>query len=376
MGENAVSNHTEQQKKPKHQAGRVDKNRKYDRRFKVLIVVMQIVLIVSIIMAVAIGPVTIPSFTVWKIALSHIPFLDQFISADWTNAHYNIVWEVRFPRVLLGVLVGAGLSLAGTGIQALVRNSLADPYILGVSSGASVGATLVILLGAFNVFGQYALSLAAFLGALITVVLVFSLAQVGNRISTTRLLLSGIALSMILSAVTDFIVISAPDDEKVHSALFWMMGSLVSANWELLPIISIAVVFTYIFLITQSRSLNLLLMGEETAVTLGLNIHIFRKMLIVVVSLLTGVLVAASGAIGFVGLMVPHIVRLLVGSDHKKVLTISLFIGALFMIWADVAARMLLAPEEIPIGVVTALTGGPFFIWLLRRSSYSFGGDG
>jgi len=282
---------------------------------------------------------------------------------------------VRFPRVLLGVLVGAGLSIAGTGIQAIVRNSLADPYILGVSSGASVGATLVILLGAFSVFGQYALSLAAFLGALLSVILVFTLAQVGNRISTTRLLLSGIALSMILTALTDFIVISAPDDEKVHSALFWMMGSLVSANWETFPIIAVVVIASYIFLVSQSRSLNLLLMGEEAAVTLGLNINVFRKLLIVVVSLLTGVIVSASGSIGFVGLMIPHIVRLLVGSDHKKVLTISLFLGAIFMIWADVVARMLLAPEEIPIGVVTAIAGGPFFIWLLRRNAYSFGGD-
>lgn len=353
---------------------RIEKNQLYNKRFKMLLIVLPLGLILSIILAVALGPVTIPPLTVWKIALSHVPISDNFISADWTNAHHNIVWEVRFPRVLLGVMVGAGLSLAGTGIQALVRNSLADPYILGVSSGASVGATLVILLGAFNIFGQYALSFAAFLGALISVILVFSLAQVGGRISTTRLLLSGIALSMVLSAITDFIVISAPDDDKIHSALFWMMGSLVSADWEVLPIISIVVILTYLFLVSQSRSLNLLLMGEETAVTLGLNIHVFRKVLIVVVSLLTGVLVSASGAIGFVGLMIPHIVRLLVGSDHKKVLTISLFLGAMFMIWADVVARLLLAPEEIPIGVVTAIFGGPFFIWLLRRSSYSFGG--
>src|SRR5690625_4349706 len=241
---------------------------------------------------------------------------------------------VRFPRVLLGVLVGAGLSLAGTGIQAIVRNSLADPYILGVSSGASVGATLVILLGAFSVFGQYALSLAAFLGALLSVILVFTLAQVGNRISTTRLLLSGIALSMILTALTDFIVISAPDDEKVHSALFWMMGSLVSANWETLPIIAVVVIASYIFLVSQSRSLNLLLMGEEAAVTLGLNINVFRNLFIAVVSIFSIFIYSVSGSIGFVGLMIPHIVRLLVGSDHKKVRSIILFFVVIFMIWS------------------------------------------
>lgn len=346
----------------------------YNNRFKMLLFVLPVGLFLSIILAVALGPVMIHPFTVWEIALSHVPLLGNLATGDWTNAQQNIIWEIRFPRVLLGAIVGAGLSLAGTGIQALVRNSLADPYILGVSSGASVGATLVILVGAFDLFGQYALSFAAFLGALLSVFLVFSLAQVAGRISTTRLLLSGIALSMILGATTDFIVISAPDDDKIHSALFWMMGSLVGADWNTLPIVGIAVAVTFIFLLLQSRSLNLLLMGEETAATLGLNINVFQKVLIVIISLLTGVLVSASGAIGFVGLMIPHIVRLLVGSDHKKVLLISLFLGAVFMVWADVAARLLLAPEEIPIGVVTALSGGPFFIWLLRKSSYSFGG--
>lgn len=348
--------------------------RKQDIRFKVLMIILPIILILTIIFAVALGPVKIHPFVVWEVAMSHMPFIGDGIAGNWTNAEYNIVWQIRFPRVLLGVIIGAGLALAGTGIQALVRNSLADPYILGVSSGASVGATLVILVGLFDILGQYALSFAAFLGALLSVILVFYLAQVRGRISTTRLLLSGIALSMILSAVTDFIVISAEDDDKVHSALFWMMGSLVGADWKTLPIVGIAVALVFIFLVVQSRSLNILLMGEETAATLGLNIHTFQKVLIVVISLLTGVMVAASGSIGFVGLMIPHIVRLLVGSDHKKVLWTSLFLGAIFMVWADVAARLLLAPEEIPIGVITAIAGGPFFIWLLRRSNYSFGG--
>lgn len=371
MGSEAVSKESVQKTEKNKEEG---KNKKHNRRFKILLIILPIILFISIVMAVALGPVSIHPFTVWKIAFSHFPGLGDAIQENWSNAHYNIVWQVRFPRVLLGVIIGAGLSLAGVGIQALVRNSLADPYILGVSSGASVGATLVILVGLFDIFGQYALSFAAFLGALISVIVVFMLGQVSGRISTARLLLSGIALSMILSAVTDFIVMTAPDDDKVHSALFWMMGSLVGADWDVLPIVGISVAVTFVFLLTQSRSLNLLLMGEEAAVSLGLNINAFRKVLIVVVSLLTGVLVSASGAIGFVGLMIPHIVRLLVGSNHKKVLIISLFLGAIFMIWADVAARLLLAPEEIPIGIVTAITGGPFFIWLLRRSSYSFGG--
>src|SRR5699024_8694005 len=217
MNEKAVINQSDKFSSQKNKSVKPGKNQKYNRRFSIMLVALPLFLFVTIIVAVALGPVIIHPLTVWEIILSNIPFLDQFSSGEWTNAEQNIAWEIRLPRVLLGVIVGAGLSLAGTGIQALVRNSLADPYILGVSSGASVGA-------------------------LLSVILVFYLGQVNGRISTTRLLLSGIALSMILSAVTDFIVISAPDDDKIHSALFWMMGSLAGANWSGLPIAAIAVV--------------------------------------------------------------------------------------------------------------------------------------
>lgn len=266
------------------------------------------------------------------------------------------------------------LSIVGVAIQALVRNSLADPYILGVSSGASVGATLVILMGAFSLFGQYALSGAAFIGALVSVILVYFVSQVGGRISGVRLLLAGIAISMVLSAVTSFIVMTAPREEGIRSALYWMMGNLSGAKWEYLTIPFIVVFIGAGYLMLQSRALNALLLGEETAATLGINTQSFRKILIVITALVTGVMVAVSGAIGFVGLMIPHIVRLIVGSDHRRVLPTSALVGAIFLIWADVGARMVLAPEELPIGIITAMCGGPFFIWLLRRSSYSFGG--
>lgn len=351
-----------------------DKNRNYQKKFRLLLPILLVFLFVSVTLSIMLGPVQIQAATVWKIAFSQIPILGDFIVEDWTPAQSNIIWEIRFPRVLLGLVVGAGLAIVGVGIQALVRNSLADPYILGVSSGASVGATLVIIFGVFALFGQYALSLAAFLGALLSVVLVFTLAQVGGRISTVRLLLAGIAISMILSAITSFIVISAPREEGIRNAMFWMMGSLAGAKWIYLPIPLIAVIVAFLFLFIQSRALNLLLMGEDTAATLGMNIDAFRKILIVTTALLTGVLVAVSGAIGFVGLMIPHIVRLLVGSDHRRVLPISALVGAIFLIWADVGARLVVAPEELPIGILTALCGGPFFIWLLRRNSYSFGG--
>lgn len=343
--------------------------------FRTLVVALVTGLFVSITLAIMIGPVSIPPGTVWKIALSNLPIVNAWIETTWTTSHGHIVWDIRFPRVLLGALVGAGLATVGVAIQALVRNSLADPYILGVSSGASVGATLVILLGAFSVLGYYALSLAAFTGALLSVILVFFISQVGGRISTVRLLLTGFAVSAIFFALTNFIVMTAPREEGIRSALFWMMGNLSGAKWEYLIIPSFAVSAGLIFLFVQSRSLNALLMGEETATTLGINTQRFRKSLIVVTALVTGVLVAVSGAIGFVGLMIPHLVRLIVGADHRRVLPVSALVGAIFLIWADVGARMVLAPEELPIGIITALCGGPFFIWLLRRSSYSFGGD-
>lgn len=347
---------------------------KHLRRYRQLRVMLPIGLLLALTLSVMLGPVTIDMAAVWKIIMSRLPFVGGMIEADWTMAQQNIIWELRLPRALLGAVVGAGLALAGVGIQALVRNSLADPYILGVSSGASVGATLVILFGAMQFLGTYALSLAAFLGAFASIVFVYLFARVGGQIATVRLLLAGIAVSMILSAVTNVIVLSAPEEEGIRSVLFWMMGSLGGAQWTHLLVPFLTVLAVFLFLFYQSRTLNLLLMGEDTASTLGIEVDTFRKLLMVVTSLLTGVLVAVSGAIGFVGLMIPHMIRLLVGSDHRRVLPISALFGAIFMIAADIAARLVVAPEELPIGVVTALCGGPFFIWLLRRSSYTFGG--
>lgn len=342
--------------------------------FAVVILLLAAGLIITITCAVMLGPVPIAPGTVWQIAISKVLGVDIGLSETWTKAEGRIIWDIRFPRVLLGVVVGAGLAVTGVTIQALVRNSLADPYILGVSSGASVAATLVIIFGAFRFLGQYALSLSAFLGSLLTMVMVFLLARVGGRISTTRLLLAGIAVSMMMSAATSFIVTMSPREEGIRSAMYWMMGSLSGAKWAYLTLPAFVVLAGTVMLMFQCRSLNALLMGEEEATTLGVNVQAFRGFLVITAALLTGTIVSVSGSIGFVGLMIPHIVRLLVGSDHRRVLPVSLLVGAIFVVWADVAARLVLAPEELPIGIVTALCGGPFFIWLLRRSGYTFGG--
>lgn len=347
----------------------------HKRGFRLIFLFLFCALLLSITFAVTLGPVKMSPFTVWKIALSHFSFLGDHIEVNWSKAQERIIWDIRLPRVLLGAVVGAGLSVVGVVIQALVRNSLADPYILGISSGSSVAATLVILFGALPFFGQYALSLGAFFGAMLALVAVYLLAQVGGRIQTTRLLLAGVAVSFIMSALTNFIVTLAPKESGIREATFWIMGSLAGAKWEYLTIPSVVVIVGLVYLLFQYRSLNILLMGEDVAATLGVNIDTLRKGLIIITSLITGTVVAVSGSIGFIGLVVPHLSRLLVGSDHKRVLPTSILIGMIVVIWSDVFARLVLAPQELPIGVVTAFFGGPFFIWLLRRSTYSFGGD-
>ncbi|MBN6188807.1 iron ABC transporter permease [Aneurinibacillus sp. BA2021] len=343
-------------------------------RVRLILIVLMAALLVSMTAAVMLGPVSISPLTVWRIALAKTLGPVSVIEPDWHAAQESIVWNIRFPRVLLGAIVGAGLAIVGVVIQALVRNALADPYILGISSGASAAATLSILFGAFSFFGSYALSLGAFMGALLSMAAVYLLAQVGGRMHTTRLLLAGVSVSIILTALTNFIVTMAPDEKGMRDAMFWIMGSFSGAKWDYVALPGLFVAAGFVFLLVQYRSLNALLMGEEAAVTLGVDIQAFRKTLLVVSSLLTGVLVAVSGAIGFIGLMIPHLARLFVGSDHRHVLPISALIGAIAAVWSDVLARLLLAPEELPVGVITALCGGPFFIWLLRRGTYSFGG--
>jgi len=220
---------------------------------------------------------------------------------------------------------------------------------------------------------MYALSFASFLGAISAVIIVFLLARVGGRSSMIRLLLSGIAVSMVLSAVTNFMLMMSKEQGGIQAVMHWMLGSLGGAKWSnvWIPFFTFLIVFTLLTL--SYRKLNALLLGEETAATLGINIERFRIFIIFIVSLLTGVAVAVSGSIGFVGLIVPHIVRMLFGTNYKIVLPLSAIIGAIFIVCADVGARVLIAPEEMPIGIITALCGSPFFIWLLRRQRYALG---
>ena len=323
-----------------------------------------ILLLLSVTFGVSLGPVSIPMDEVWKIALYKIGLIER---GNWSIASENIVWLIRFPRVLLALVVGGGLAVVGVTLQAMVRNPLADSYILGISSGASVGAVLVIGLGIFSFAGSLAVQLGGFLGALLSFAIVFAQANISGRISPGRLILSGIGVGYVFSGITSFITLTSSNKELAGQILSWTLGSLARASWFDLTFPSLILLIVTIYLILQARNLNALVMGDETATTLGINVGNFRRQLFILTALITGIMVAVSGTIGFIGLMVPHIVRLIVRSDHRRVLPISVFIGSIFLIWVDVVARTTFSPIELPVGVITSILGGPFFLLMLLR---------
>lgn len=338
-------------------------------RLKHALMLLCAIAVASVFLAVGLGPVSVSPGTSANILLRQIPFLGDLITPTWQPLQENIILGLRLPRVCLGMVVGASLAVCGVIMQALVRNALADPFILGVSSGASAFATFGMLFGAFSFLGIFALSISAFIGAAVTIVLVYLISRVHGRIHITRLLLSGVAISMIMDGLTGIIKLSAPNALGLHNAEFWMSGSLAGARWEYLGIPAGVLVLCMAFLMLHHRSLNALLLGEETAGALGVSVRSFQKLLILAASLMAGTTIAVSGSIGFVGLMVPHFTRMLVGGDHKKVLPIAALMGGILVVWVDVAARMLLAPEELPVGILTAVIGGPVFIWLLMKNT-------
>jgi iron complex transport system permease protein len=319
----------------------------------------------SVTLAVTIGSVDIPVFTVWKIIFSRIGGIQ---TGEWSKATEHIVWLIRLPRVLLAVFVGGGLAVIGVTIQAMVRNPLASPYILGISSGATAGVAAAIIVGLLSYLGPFGISAAAFLGALASLGLVFLFARIRGMLNSLRLVLAGVAVSAMFSSVASFLMYMAPDS-SLRDVMYWMLGSVAGAKWSNIGVPAVILGFGMIYLTFQARPLNTMIMGEETAMTLGIDTNRLRKHLFVVVSLLGGVLVAVSGTIGFVGLMMPHIVRLLVGTDHRRVLPTALLSGAIYLIWIDVIARTILQPKELPIGIITAMIGAPFFIFLMRRSA-------
>ena len=284
-----------------------------------------------------------------------------------------VVSVLRAPRVLLGALIGAALTLSGVGMQAFTKNPLAEPYVLGISSGASLGAVLAMLLGvSVPVLGKLSVSMGAFAGALVSILLVYLLAKSRGSVTPIRLILVGVAVSAMFQAFTNYIVYTAPDDAAVREATFWMLGGLGSAEWEDLPLLLCLVPPAFLLMLALSKSLNAMMMGDSSAITLGVNLNVVRNLLIVITALLTASSVAVSGCIGFVGLVIPHLVRSVVGPDHRKLIPISMLTGAIFLIWVDVGARMIKPPAELPIGILTAFLGAPLFLWMIRVRRYEF----
>lgn len=322
-------------------------------------------LIAAIVLSAASGAVSIPPLDVARMLIGRLPF--AHITPAWPGTYETILFDIRLPRTVLILLAGAALSGSGAAYQGLFRNPLADPYIIGVASGAGLGAVIAMgLHWPATVFGALVIPVAAFAGALITVGVVYGLARVGRATPVATLILAGVAIGSFTTALTTFLMLSS--QAELRRAISWMLGGFAIGGW--LPVIAMA---PYIFgglvaLSLMGRALNVLQFGDDQAQQLGLRVDRVKLIVVIAASLTTAAAVAFAGVIGFVGLAVPHVVRLLWGSDYRRLIPLSIIAGAALLLLADILARTIIAPQEVPLGVITALFGAPFFLWLLRRT--------
>ena len=334
------------------------------RRRVYAILGLGVAVVLAVMFATTIGSVEIPFQTTASILLSRLPLVDM--TPTWTSAWETIVLEIRLPRVILAGVVGAALAVAGATYQGLFRNPLADPYLIGVAQGAALGAVIGFLVPfAWLGLSFGAVPMLAFAGALLSVAVVYSLARVGNRLPVTTLILAGVALGALLGAIVAYLAITS--GQQLHGIMFWLSGSFALSRWSevrvVLPVVLIGTAVILLF----ARSLNIMQLDEEQAQQLGINVERLKLILLVAATLVTAAAVSFVGIIGFVGIIIPHAVRLIWGPDHRFLLPLSVLSGAVFLILADVIARTVVAPSEVPIGVITAIVGAPFFLYLLRR---------
>ena len=333
------------------------------RRGKLLALSGGVALVISLSIAISVGAVPVPTGTVWGILANKL--MPGTLEQTWSQGREAIVWDIRFPRALLAILVGAGLAIVGAALQAVTRNPLADPHLLGISSGGAFGAIFALLhSGLF--LGLLTVPILAFCGSLLATLIVLGVSRLADASSADRLVLAGVAVSFIIMAGANALIFLG-EPHASHTVVFWMLGGLGLAQWNHLIYPLSVLILCGLWLLSRSRQLNAMTVGDETAATLGIPVARFRLTVFVVGALITGVMVAFSGIIGFVGLMVPHVVRMLVGGDYLRVLPGSALVGAIFLLWADIAARTVMRPEDMPIGIVTGLVGGVFFVWLLGR---------
>jgi iron complex transport system permease protein len=331
-----------------------------------------LLLLISMVGSIGVGAVAIEPLQVLAILFQSLGIQSPW---EYTQAQQAVLESIRMPRVLLGMLVGAGLAVSGAAMQGLFRNPLADPALIGVSSGAALAAVAVIVLGATvlkglaDVFGLYTLPVAAFSGGFVATLVVYRFSVVGGRTIVATMLLAGIAINALAGAVTGLLTYVA-NDEQLRTLTFWSMGSLGGATWERVAMAAPFILLPALLIPLHARALNAILLGESEAIHLGFNIERIKISLILLVALCVGASVSVSGIIGFIGLVVPHLLRLAVGPDHRFLLPASAMLGASLLLAADMVSRVIVAPTELPIGIITAVIGGPFFLWLLSRQRY------
>ena len=313
-------------------------------------------LLATLLLSLAIGSVFIPPAELWKI-----------LRGVGEETFAIIVWNIRLPRTVLIALAGAALGGSGAAYQGLFRNPLADPFLIGVASGAGLGAVIAMSIQwPYSFVGLMAIPLAAFLAALLTVIVVYQLARVGRTVPTTNLILAGVAFSSFATSLTSFLMIRSTSE--VRRALGWLLGGISLAGWDSVLSLIPYLVIGFGGLLLSGHALNLMQFGDDQAQQMGLNVSRARAVILAAASLTTAAAVAFAGIIGFIGLVVPHIVRMWFGADYRRVIPLSILGGASALLISDVIARVVLAPQELPVGIVTALAGAPFFLWVLRRA--------
>ncbi|MFC8198432.1 FecCD family ABC transporter permease [Streptomyces sp. NPDC060006] len=330
-------------------------------RLVLLVAAGAALLCVSVAVAITIGPADIRVGDVWSAVAAHL----GLGATELSPVRDGIVWELRLPRTLLAAVCGAGLAVCGAVMQSLLRNPLADPFVLGVSSGASTGAVVVVVLGVGG--GLVSVSAGAFLGALLSFGLVLLLSHTLGG-ATDRVVLSGVAAMQLFSALTSFVVMTSADAETTRGVLFWLLGSLSGVGWTDVWVCGAVLGVTLLVCLGYARTLDAFAFGQDAAATLGVSVARTRLVLLCATALLTAALVSSAGAIGFVGLVLPHAARALVGSGHARLLPVTALAGAVFLVWVDTLARTVLDPQEVPVGVVTSLIGVPVFVLVLYRT--------
>ena len=340
-----------------------------------ILLVLLALLIFSILASITFGNADISIKDVYSVVAYEL-FHPDSLSGYASGAVHDVVWIIRFPRGLLALAIGMGLSVCGVVMQAVVKNPLADPYVLGISSGASMGATLAILFGFGYMFGTNSVGIMAFLGAMAASFAVLFIAHTGGPANAGKLILGGMAVSAVCSAFSNFAIYLANNKNANTEVAFWTMGSLASAKWTNVVVILPVILLGTLIFWTQFRNLNLMLLGDETSITLGTDLHKIRIRYMLLSALMVGFCVYAAGMIGFVGLIIPHAVRMFIGTDHKRLIPVCALVGAIFLIWADVCCRIILKNSEMPIGILISMIGAPCFIYLMVRRSYGFGGGG